>query len=313
MNAHALDHEREALRELIGRKAHWLERTLLVLAGLGTENDILSYRFKLDDLFRGFLGKYGDMRLLERARPPAYLHREIAKRLFEYLWNSKPKRFGEHFLLTDVIDAQINPDVHRSVGTCVGLTSLFSVLGLRGGLNLSLLVSSDHVMNRLTVGERTIDMDHTDPQGFDCRQARGFRELPLPTLAAHVLNNRGLTKERIGNRPAARSDYEKALRVQPEYANACNNRGNMKFSDGDLAGAIADYTEAIRLQPGFMEAYCNRGMARHRLGRLDEARDDYEMALSMSPEYGDARRCLQVLDDIEARHVGKRITIYVSP
>ena len=236
--------------------------------------------------------------LISQNHPYTYIV-PLQKCLFEYLWISKPKRFGEYFLLTDVIDAQLNSDVQHLVGTCVGLTSLYSVLGLRAGLNLSLMVASDHLLSRLNMGQQTIDIDHTDPQGFDCRKSEGFREFPLLTLTANVLNSRGLRNESNGRFEAAKEDYQKAVLVNPEYANAFNNRGNMRLRDEDIEGAIADYTEAIRLNPCFCEAYCNRGMAKQRLGRYDEARQDYRMAMSTDSEYSDASKCLQLLDDIE--------------
>jgi tetratricopeptide (TPR) repeat protein len=276
-----------------------LERTLLILSGLNTDAEIRSYHDKIDDIFGRFLKKCDCKRLSDQSKAPSYLHRTIAKCLSQYLWTSKPKRFGEHFLLTDVVDAQLNHDVNRLVGTCVGLTSLYSVLGLRAGLDLSLLVASDHLMSRLRMGKQTIDIDHTDPQGFDCPNGEGFCEFPLPTLTANVLNSRGLRSERSGQFEAAKADYQKAILVNPEYPSAFNNRGNMSFRDEDMEGAIADYTEALRLNPSFCEAYCNRGIAKQRLGRLDEAREDYRMAIDANPEYEDARRCLQVLEGIE--------------
>ena len=294
-----MDHEETILRDIKDGTAVSLERALLVLSGLKTDEEIRSYQLKIDDIYGRFLKKCDNKSLSDQSKPPPYLHRPIAKCLFEYLWNSKPKRFGESFLLTDVVDAQLDSDVNHLVGTCVGLTSLYSVLGLRAGLNLSLLVALDHLLSRLRVGQQTIDIDHTDPQGFDCRNGEGFREFPLLTLTANVLNSRGLRNERSGKFAAAKADYQKAILVNPEYANAYNNRGNMRFWDEDIEGAIADYTEAIRLDPGFCEAYCNRGMAKQRLGRYDEARQDYNMAMSTNSEYGDARKCLQLLDDIE--------------
>ena len=63
----------------------------------------------------------------------------------------------------------------------------------------------------------------------------------LLTLTANVLNSRGLDHETNGRLAAARADYHKALRLNPEYASAYNNRGNMRFRDGALEGAIADY------------------------------------------------------------------------
>jgi len=293
------DPEATILRDTKGGKPVSLERALLVLSGLKTDAEIRSYQNKIDDIFGRFLNKCGPKIPCDPSRPPSYLQRSIAQGLFDYLWNSKPRRFGEHFLLADVVDAQLHPDGHRSVGTCVGLTSLYSVLGLRAGIDLSLLVTLDHLLSRLRVGPQTIDLDHTDPQGFGCRNREGFREFPLPTLIANVLNSRGLRSEHKGALLAAKADYQKALWVNPEYANAFNNRGNMRFWEEDIVGAVADYTEAIRLHPGFCEAYCNRGMANHRLGRYEEARQDQNRAMSLNSEYRDARRCLQLLNDLE--------------
>jgi tetratricopeptide (TPR) repeat protein len=298
MGLPTLDYEETILRDLKDGTPVSLERALLVHSGLKTDDEVRSYQLKIDDIFGRFRNKCDNKNLSAQSRPPSYLHRQIAKCLFEYLWSSKPKRFGEHFLLADVVDAQLNSDVHHLVGTCVGLASLYSVLGLRAGLDLSLLVDLDHLLSRLRVGRQTIDIDHTDPQGFDCQCREGFREFPLLTLTANVLNSRGLRNEKSGRFLAAKADYQKAIWVNPEYANAYNNRGNMRFWDEDIEGAIADYTEAIRLNPCFCEAYCNRGMANHRLGRYDEARQDYDMAVSTNSEYSDARRCLQLLDDI---------------
>lgn len=298
MNMQTLEREATMLHDITAGKPVPLERALLILSGLKTDEALGSYQHKIQDIWGRFLSRCDHKILSNDSIPPAYWHRSIAKWLFDYLWNSKPKRFGAGFLLTEVVDAQLDSDVNRVVGTCVGLTSLYSVLGLRAGLNLSLLAASDHLLSRLRVGDETIDMDHTDPLGFDCRTSEDFREFPLLTLTANVLNSRGLSREGCGQLAAARADYGKAVLVNPEYANGYNNRGNMKCRDGDIQGAIADYTEAIRLDPHFCEAYCNRGMARHRLGLLDEARQDYATAMSTNGEYAHARICLQVLDAV---------------
>ena len=41
-------------------------------------------------------------------------------------------------------------------------------------------------------------------------------------------------------------------------------------------GAIADYDEAIRLKPDYAEAYNNRGTEKGALGQRDEAIADYD-------------------------------------
>lgn len=296
MDSPAVDPEEAVLLKIREGSSVPLEIALLTVSGLHTRTAILSYQGKIDEIWRRFFEKCSHEFMSRDSKPPLYLHRGIAKCLFDYLWTSKPKRFGEHFLLKDVLDAQLHPDVHRTVGTCVGLTSLYSVLGLRAGLNLSILVNSDHVLTRLTVGHEAVDIDHTDPSGFDCGRGDAFKELPVLSLVANVLNSRGLLHERQGKISAAKADYQRAMFVNPVYASAYNNRGNMRFREDDMHGAIADYSEAIRLDPLFCEAYCNRGMARHALGLWDEARRDYQMAISLNSEHEDAARCLQRLD-----------------
>jgi len=293
-----LDYEETILHDIRDGILISLEKVLLVLSGLKTNEEISCYQHKIDDLVGRFQNKCSKENPLNHSKLPLYLHRSISQCLFEYLWTSKPKRFGGYFLLTDVIDAQLNPDVHSSVGTCVGLTSLFSVLGLRAGLHLSLLMDSEHLLSRLRVGEQMIDIDHTDPQGFNCRNCQDFSEFPVLMLAANVLNCRGLRNERNGKFIAAKEDYQKAILVNPYYANAYNNRGNMTLLGEDVEGAIVDYDEAIRLNPSFCEAYCNRGMAKQKLGRYDEARLDYNMAMRMNSDYTDARKCVRLLDEL---------------
>jgi len=84
------------------------------------------------------------------------------------------------------------------------------------------------------------------------------------------------------------ADYDKALELQPGFAEAYNNRGNAKDDLGRHEEAFADYDKALELQPGLAEVYFNRGNAKHDLGRSEEAIADYDKAIALKPDYAGA-------------------------
>jgi tetratricopeptide (TPR) repeat protein len=267
-----------------------LERGLLIISGLQTEGEIETYSQKLDRIYNGFIERLRSKSPLSLASTRNYMTRSMAKWLFEYLWNTKPRRCNSNFLLMDVIDAQLSPDRNQKVGSCVGLTSLYTVLGLREGLNLTILISESHILNRLRIDSTAgCDIDNTDPLGFDCSiKEEEFLEYPPIKLVANVLNSRGMAWERADNLEKAGEDYEKAIEINPDYANAYNNRGNIKSKQGDYAGAIEDYSRAIGLNSSFVEAHCNRGIARENLGDLARAIEDFNRAIELDSDHGDA-------------------------
>jgi tetratricopeptide (TPR) repeat protein len=54
------------------------------------------------------------------------------------------------------------------------------------------------------------------------------------------------------------ADYDEAIRLDPNFAAAYNNRANAWAAKMEFAKAIADYGEAIQLDPNFAAAYKNR-------------------------------------------------------
>jgi len=285
-----MDLEEKLIQDIKAGNSVSPERGLLIISGLKTEGEIETYSQKLDQIYNGFIERLTSKSPLSLASTRNYMTTSMAKWLFEYLWNTKPKRCNSNFLLTDVINAQLNPDMNQKVGSCVGLTSLYTVLGLRESLELTILVSDSHVVNRLRIdGTHFSDIDNTDPLGFDCSiKEEEFLEYPPIKLVANVLNSRGMAWERADNLEKAREDYEKAIEVNPDYANAYNNRGNIKSKQRDYDGAMADYNRAIGLNGQFVEAHCNRGIARENLGDLTGALEDFDSTLELNSEYVDA-------------------------
>ena len=69
----------------------------------------------------------------------------------------------------------------------------------------------------------------------------------------------------------------------PTSAEAYVNRGNELYNQGDYQAAISDYDEAIRLDPNDAIAYYNRGLAKSELGDLEAAISDYDEAIRLQP------------------------------
>ncbi|NJO52826.1 MAG: tetratricopeptide repeat protein [Leptolyngbyaceae cyanobacterium RM2_2_4] len=73
---------------------------------------------------------------------------------------------------------------------------------------------------------------------------------PTASEEAETYFNRGLERYRQGDLEGAIADFNRAIELNPEFADAYNTRGNLRYSlEGDVAGAIADFTRAIDLNP----------------------------------------------------------------
>ena len=82
--------------------------------------------------------------------------------------------------------------------------------------------------------------------------------------------------------------YERALRIEPNYAAAHSNLGVVKQQTGLLAEAIAHYRQALEIDPNLAETASNLGSALADAGEIEEAIAEYERALNLKPDCAEA-------------------------
>ena len=106
---------------------------------------------------------------------------------------------------------------------------------------------------------------------------------------AEALNNLGnalMQKERTDE---AIAYFQKALEIKPGYAEAHGNLGNAFLQKGQVDEAIAHLQKAIEIQPGYAEAHYNLGNALLQKGRTDEANVHLRKAVEIEPQYSTAQ------------------------
>lgn len=132
-----------------------------------------------------------------------------------------------------------------------------------------------------------------------------------------LYNNLGLAYATKNDLDAAIREYIKALRLNPDYADAHNNMGVALHARGELDAAILEHQRAIQLRPGNSKMHYNLGCAFDKRGNPDEARHEYQEALRISPGNIDAHCNLGVVlakkGDLDAAIQEFRRALLINP
>jgi tetratricopeptide (TPR) repeat protein len=111
------------------------------------------------------------------------------------------------------------------------------------------------------------------------------KALSINPTYAEGFASRASAKEKKGDLDGALADNNKALALDAKNANYFISRGELKIHQKDLDGAVLDFTQAIVLVPTEFDptntsAYLDRGLAQHQKGDLKGAIADYVQAIS---------------------------------
>ena len=109
------------------------------------------------------------------------------------------------------------------------------------------------------------------------------RAISLDPNYANAFNGRGVAYQAKGDNDRAIQDYGQAIKIDPGNANALNGRCWLRAAAGQLQAALADCNESLRLRPNSSNSLDSRAFVHILLGHWDEAIADSDAALRADP------------------------------
>lgn len=104
-----------------------------------------------------------------------------------------------------------------------------------------------------------------------------------PEQRAELFFQRGVVFDRVGLRAMARLDFNRALREQPDFADAYNLNGVYLTQNQEFDEAYESFDSALELAPDYVYANLNRGITLYYGGRPELAARDLRVFLDAEP------------------------------
>lgn len=225
-----------------------IERALLIASGCDTEEKVAEYKAKLDELDRSFKAFMEDERVQFHFQLIGYTEEKmIAGGLHEFFTRKKPNRYvKDKRQLTEAIDAQLFPET-KEIGNCYALTALYTLMGIRNGLNMAVMYNHNHILSRVKAEEGVINIENTNFSGFDIQLPEPetiglppFREANPLLLLAEEYRARGIRNANNNKLAEALTELNKAITAYPKFRSCYFLRARVKEYAGDFLGAEAD-------------------------------------------------------------------------
>jgi protein O-mannosyl-transferase len=115
-----------------------------------------------------------------------------------------------------------------------------------------------------------------------------------PVDAAHAHNNLGVLYLQTNQPAAALTEFDTAIRLDPNQHNSLLARGTLEYRAGKLDAALADFSRAAQIAPSPM-AYFWLGQALEAKDDLPSATRAYQAALQMAPGMAQAQARLKAV------------------
>lgn len=156
-------------------------------------------------------------------------------------------------------------------------------------------VTPDYYLSYENLGQALRDRNQLDAARVSYEKAIALvpsgaaAEAPLYNSFGLVLSYQGRTRESI-------VPFEKAVALDPAFADAHNNLANSLAADGQSDEALVHFTRALELDPQLATAHFNVAVLMLKQGKAEEAARRLEIALTVDPGFDAARQLLARLN-----------------
>jgi tetratricopeptide (TPR) repeat protein len=125
-----------------------------------------------------------------------------------------------------------------------------------------------------------------------------------PADSPVLANKIGIAYHQMLDLEDARKNYERAVKLRPEYAEAINNLGTIYYARKSYRRSITQYKKALRLTPDSASILSNLGTAYFARKNYELAFTTYQQALALDPEVFEHRSTMGIL--LQERTVDER-------
>ena len=125
-----------------------------------------------------------------------------------------------------------------------------------------------------------------------------------PSDSSVLANKIGIAYHQLLDLESAKKNYERAIKLNPAYAEAINNLGTIHYARKSYRRAIAEYNKALKITPQSASILSNLGTAYFARKNYELAYTAYQKALQIDPEVFEHRSGHGVL--LQERTVDER-------
>jgi tetratricopeptide (TPR) repeat protein len=118
--------------------------------------------------------------------------------------------------------------------------------------------------------------------------------LALSPDNADAAYNLGVVCWKSGQEEKAVASFDRALALKPDFADAAYNLGVVHLAQKKMPQAEQELLRALRLNPRMTEAYNNLGLLYYRQARFEKAEQEFRRALEIKPDDTDAAMNLEL-------------------